>query len=70
MEQQNKKVHELNYPITEEDYNKFLEEVKSGDIVQTFNHPFKGANLSFVWMDILGRPQKLEDGTIEQTLVR
>jgi hypothetical protein len=63
MEQQNKKVHELNYPITEEEYNKFLEEVKDGDIVQTFNHPFKGANLSFVWMDTFDRPQKItEDG--------
>jgi len=60
MEQENKKVHVLNYPITEEEYNKFLAEVKDGDMVQTFNYPFKGANLSFVWMDSLHGPQKLK----------
>ena len=58
MEQENRKIHELNYPLTEEESKKFLEEVKDGDLVKTFNYPFKGANLSYIWADVLHRLQK------------
>lgn len=66
MEQQNKKEHLLNYPLTEEQYNKFLEEVKDGDLIHSFNSPFEGSSLTWVWLDAFDRPQKIkEDGTIE-----
>lgn len=45
---------------TPEDYNKMLETVKDGDIVNTVYNK-TGNQVSFIWMDFFDRPRTIED---------
>lgn len=55
------KTFNLNHPLTKEEQDAFLSEVKDGDWINSINFPTPGSTVSWIWNEAVDRPSKLKE---------